>query len=194
MEKLLNELKKISGVLDNETSKECELVNELHEKKALIKTLTKEYIDKIKFYNIAEEYGRQPGENVDERYYYKDKNGNAVKGIFILKDVIEEYKDDFLAIVYYLTKEGKILQFKETNAYNNWYEFKKRTLLNEDYILGDTLEFKEYDNISFATIEDVISAIKNNLENRIEKTVRRNTYLSESLESLKKIESVLQDE
>ena len=86
------------------------------------------------------------------------------------------------------------MQFKETNAYNNWYEFKKRTLLNEDYILGDTLEFKEYDNISFATIEDVISAIKNNLENRIEKTVRRNTYLSESLESLKKIESVLQDE
>lgn len=194
MEKLLNELKDISGVLDNETSKECELANELHEKKVLIKTLTKEYRDKIKFYNIVEEYGRQPGGDIDEKYYYKDKNGNTVKGIFILKDVIEEYKDDFLAIVYYLTKEGNILQFKETNAYNNWYEFKRRTLLNEDYILGDTLEFQEYDSISFATIEDVISAIKNNLENRIEKTIRRNASLSKTLENLKKIEGVLQDE
>lgn len=193
MKKLLNELKDVSNALDDEVSKERELVNILCGSKALIKILIKKYKNKIKFYNIENEYGYRPMMSKKEWNYYRDKDGDMVKGIFILRDIIEQDEYNYLAIVYYLTEKGTILQFKETNAYNNWSEFKERILLNEDYILGDLLELKEYCDISFATVEDVISAIKNNLENRIKKINSRNVSLNKTLEDLKKIESMIKN-
>lgn len=193
MKKLLNELKDVSNALDDEVSKECKLVNILCGGKVLIEMLIEKYKNKIKFYNIENEYGYRPMMSKKEWNYYRDKNGDMVKGIFILRDIIEQDEYNYLAIVYYLTEKGTILQFKETNAYNNWSEFKERILLNEDYILGDLLELKGYCDISFATVEDVISAIKNNLENRIKKINSRNVSLNKTLEDLKKIESMIKN-
>lgn len=192
MKELLSNLKDLSNECESVSEKNHDLEVSLINAKECVQKLMNAFGDKMKFYCIANRYGREPGFLEKEYHYFKDSDGKYIKGTFILKDVINE--NDYLAILYYLTKEGNILQIKETNCYDNWNEAKKRTIINNDYLLNSVWDQYKYDNISYITIVDVIKAIEDNLKDRINTIKKRNDVLSDTLETIKKINEVLDNE
>lgn len=192
MEKILNNLKDLSNEYDSVSGENSNLEIALNNEKEFIQKLMSVFGDKMKFNPIANRYGREPGFHTKEIHYFKDNDDKYIKGVFILKDVIDE--DDYLAILYYLTKEGKILQMKETHCYENWNEAKKRTMINDDYALTTVWENYKYDNISYITLEDVVKTIESNIKDRINTIKKRNDVLSDTLETIKRINEVIDNE